>query len=80
MPPRPYRRPVPTDRPTRDEISPGMTVTVVQEQANNPGEPLVGDVRHVITDEHSHPEGIEVELESGVTGRVKAIGGAATEE
>lgn len=51
-----------------------MTVLVVQEQENNPGEPLIGDVRTVITEERTHPEGIEVELESGVVGRVKEIG------
>lgn len=71
---------MPTDRPTRDELAPGMTVTVEQEQANNEGEPIVGDVRRVLTEEHSHPGGIEVELESGVTGRVKAIGEEGVEE
>ena len=59
--------------PTRDEIRRGMTVEVEQEQENNPGEPLIGDVKLVITDEHSHPEGIKVKLESDVTGRVKEI-------
>lgn len=62
-----------TERPTRDEISPGMTVEVVQDQENNPGEPLIGDVREVITKNHSHPAGIQVKLESGVVGRVTAI-------
>jgi uncharacterized repeat protein (TIGR03833 family) len=71
---------VPTDRPTRDEIEPGLTVTVEQEQENNEGEPLVGEVRQVLTEEHSHPGGVQVELESGVTGRVKAIGEEAIEE
>ena len=71
---------MPTDRPTREELSPGMTVTVEQDQENNPGEPIVGDVRQVVTEEHSHPGGIEVELESGVRGRVKAIGEEGVEE
>lgn len=61
------------DLPTRDEIRRGMTVEVQQEQENNPGEPLIGDVRMVLTEEHSHPEGIKVELQSGVVGRVKEI-------
>lgn len=61
------------DLPTRDEITPGMTVEVVQEQDNNAGEPLIGDVRQIITDEHSHPQGILVELEDDVTGRVKTV-------
>lgn len=62
-----------SDLPTRDELTQGMTVLVEQEQENNDGEPLVGDVRHVLTDEHSHPQGIKVKLESDVTGRVKEI-------
>lgn len=61
------------DRPSRDEITPGMTVEIVQEQDNNPGEPLVGDVLKVLTTEHSHPDGIKVKLESGAVGRVKEI-------
>lgn len=62
-----------SDLPTRDDITEGMTVLVEQEQENNPGEPLVGDVRLILTDEHSHPQGIKVELQSDVTGRVKEI-------
>lgn len=64
---------MPVDRPTRDEIVPGTTVEIVQEQENNSGEPIVGDVLKVLTTEHSHPEGIEVKLESGAVGRVKQI-------
>lgn len=61
------------DLPTRDDLRTGMTVEVEQEQENNSSEPLVGDIRMIRTDEHSHPRGIEVELESGVVGRVKSI-------
>ena len=57
-----------------------MTVTVEQTQENDEGEPIVGDVRQIVTGEHSHPGGIEVELESGVRGRVKAIGEEPVEE
>lgn len=71
---------VTADYPTRDEIATGMTVTIVQEAENNPGEPLVGDVRRIITEEHTHPGGILVELESGATGRVQAIGPEGVEE
>ena len=71
---------MPTDRPTREEIAQGMTVTIEQDQENNPGEPLVGDVRQIVTEEHSHPGGIKVELESGATGRVKAIGEEGIED
>ena len=62
-----------TDLPTRDELRRGMTVRVVQEQDNNPGEPLIGDIQTVLSDENSHPEGIKVKLQSDVTGRVKEV-------
>ena len=61
------------DQPNRDDLRRGMTVRVQQEQDNNAGEPLVGDIRVILTDEHSHPQGIKVELESGVVGRVKEV-------
>lgn len=50
-----------------------MTVEIVQEGENNSGEPIVGDVLKVLTTDHSHPEGIEVKLESGAVGRVKQL-------
>lgn len=59
--------------PTRQELRRGMTVRVVQEQDNNDGEPLIGDIRQIITEEQTHPRGIKVELESDVTGRVKEV-------
>ncbi|MFB6141592.1 MAG: DUF2196 domain-containing protein [Halosimplex sp.] len=62
-----------SDLPSRDDLRRGMTVEVVQEQENNDGEPLVGDIKAIVTDERTHPRGIEVTLESGVTGRVKSI-------
>ena len=61
------------ERPTRDELRQGVTVEIVQDQEENPGEPLIGDVHSIITEEHSHPEGIKVRLESGVVGRVQRI-------
>lgn len=62
------------DLPTRRELRPGLTVEVVQEQENNDGEPLIGEIQEVLTDENTHPEGILVRLHSDVTGRVKEIG------
>ncbi len=62
-----------TDLPTREELRRGMTVRVVQEQEENPGEPLIGDVQTILSEENSHPEGIKVRLESDVTGRVKEV-------
>ena len=61
------------DLPTRQELRRGMTVRVVQEQDNNPGEPLIGDVQTIVSDEETHPEGIKVRLQSDVTGRVKEV-------
>lgn len=61
------------ERPTRDDITEGMTVTVVQEQENNEGEPLIGDVRQIVSEDNTQPGGVKVKLESGVVGRVKEI-------
>lgn len=60
------------DLPTREDLRPGMTVEVEQDDAG-PDERLIGEVKLILTDERTHPGGIEVELESGVVGRVKAI-------
>lgn len=62
-----------SDRPTCDQLRQGMTVEIVQDADNNAGEPLVGDIHSILTEKHSHPEGIEVRLESGVVGRVQRI-------
>lgn len=59
--------------PNREDVRPGMTVEIVQDAENNPGEPIIGDVAVVRTEEHSHPDGIEVRLESGAVGRVREI-------
>lgn len=61
------------DLPTRRDLRRGITVTVVQDQANNDGEPLVGEIEEILTDEQTHPDGIRVRLHSGVTGRVQEI-------
>lgn len=61
------------DRPTRDQLRQGVTVEIEQDQEENPGEPLIGDVHSIITEEHSHPEGIKVRLESGAVGRVRRL-------
>lgn len=55
------------NRPDSEELRRGTTVRVVQEADNNPGEPLIGDVRQIIEE---GPQGVLVKLESGVTGRV----------
>lgn len=47
-----------------------MTVRIVQDDPNNDGEPLVGEVGAILTDERTHPSGIEVKLKNGAVGRV----------
>jgi len=58
------------DLPTKNELVPGMTVEVEQEN----GDRLIGEIGAVLSTERTHPEGILVKLESGVRGRVKRIG------
>ena len=60
--------------PDREELRRGMTVRVVQDAENNDGEPLIGDIRTIIDDDDTPAtEGVEVELESDVTGRVHEV-------
>ncbi|WP_123538533.1 DUF2196 domain-containing protein [Halosimplex salinum] len=61
------------DLPSRDGLRPGMAVEVVRDQQTDESEPIVGDVKVIVTDERTHSDGIGVKLESGVTGRVKRI-------
>ncbi|MFH5798665.1 DUF2196 domain-containing protein [Haladaptatus sp. CMAA 1911] len=63
------------DTPTREELRRGMTVEIEQTNAENAdeAEPLRGDIAKVLSEEHSEPGGVKVELESGITGRVKRI-------
>ncbi|WP_459190711.1 DUF2196 domain-containing protein [Halosimplex sp. J119] len=62
-----------SERPSRDDLQRGMTVEVVQDQPNNDSDPIVGDIRTIVTDDRTHPGGIKVKLQSGVTGRVLSI-------
>lgn len=52
-----------------------MTVEIEQTNAENAdeAEPLRGDIATILSDEHTEPGGVKVELESGITGRVKRI-------
>lgn len=63
------------DTPTREELRRGMTVEIEQTNAENAdeAEPLRGDIAEILSEEHSEPGGVKVELESGITGRVKRI-------
>ncbi len=52
-----------------------MTVEIEQTNADNAddADPLVGDVVRFLSDEHTQPGGVKVELESGVTGHVNRV-------
>ncbi|RBI64451.1 hypothetical protein DMJ13_08215 [halophilic archaeon] len=60
------------DQPTREDLRKGMTVEIEQTNADD-ADPLVGDIVRFLSDEHTQPGGVKVELESGVTGRVKRV-------
>ncbi|KZN26444.1 MULTISPECIES: DUF2196 domain-containing protein [unclassified Haladaptatus] len=63
------------DRPTREDLSRGMTVEIEQTNAENAdeAEPLRGEIAKVLSEEHTEPGGVKVQLQSGITGRVKRI-------
>lgn len=57
----------------RENIKPGIRVSVVQKQDQRSGELTEGIVKKVLTNSLSHPHGIKVMLESGIVGRVKEV-------
>ncbi len=63
------------ERPTRDDLIRGMTVEIEQTNAENAdeAEPLRGDIAKILSEERTEPGGVKVQLESGITGRVKRI-------
>lgn len=64
------------DWPTREDLRYGLTVEIDQETTDN-DDLLVGEIEKILTEEHTHPEGIEVKLQNGAVGRVRRI---ATDE
>ena len=60
------------DQPTREDLQKRMTVKIEQTNADNE-DLLVGEIMRFLSDDHTQPGGVEVELESGVTGRVQRI-------
>ena len=63
-----------SDRPTKEDLRPGMTVEIDQEKNSQQNDNLIrGDVLKVLSQEHTEPGGIKVKLESGATGRVQRI-------
>jgi uncharacterized repeat protein (TIGR03833 family) len=57
----------------REDIKPGLCVSVVLKKDQQTGKLTQGIVRNVLTKSSAHPHGIKVRLESGEIGRVKEI-------
>lgn len=61
------------DIPSRDKISIGILVQIVQKQDQRTGKLTEGNVKRILTSSQFHPHGIKVELENGKIGRVQKI-------
>ena len=57
----------------RDQIRPGVRVSIVQKQDQRSGKRTEGIVKNILTRSATHPHGIKVRLENGVVGRVKEV-------
>jgi uncharacterized repeat protein (TIGR03833 family) len=58
---------------TRDKITLGITVQIVQKQDQRSGKLTTGTVKRILTSSNFHPHGIKVELDSGLIGRVQSV-------
>ena len=61
------------DVPSRDKISIGAVVQIVQKQDQRTGNLTEGKVKKILTSSQFHPHGIKVELEGGKIGRVQKV-------
>ena len=59
--------------PSRDKITIGIMVQIVQKQDQRTGKLTDGNVKRILTSSNLHPHGIKVELDSGKIGRVQNI-------
>ena len=59
----------------RQNIRPGLKVTIVLKQDQRTGKETVGIVKDILTNSSFHPHGIKVRLTDGQIGRVKTIVG-----
>ncbi|QMU53562.1 MAG: YwbE family protein [Nitrosopumilus sp.] len=64
---------MPNDIPSRNKISVGAMVQIVQKQDQRTGVLTDGKVRRILTSSNVHPHGIKVELDSGKIGRVQNL-------
>ena len=61
------------DVPSRDKISIGAVVQIVQKQDQRTGNLTEGKVKRILTSSQFHPHGIKVQLENGKIGRIQKI-------
>ena len=61
------------DIPSRDKITIGKIVQIVQKQDQRTGNLTEGTVKRILTSSNFHPHGIKVELDNGKIGRVQNI-------
>jgi uncharacterized repeat protein (TIGR03833 family) len=61
------------DGQTRQNIAPGLRVSIVEKHNQPTGELTEGIVADILTNSPFHPRGIKVRLESGEVGRVQVI-------
>ena len=58
---------------TRDKITPGIVVQIVQKADQRSGKLTQGIVKRILTLSHFHPHGIKVQLEDGTVGRIQNL-------
>jgi uncharacterized repeat protein (TIGR03833 family) len=61
--------------PTRDQLTPGTAVVIIEKQNQPTGIESTGVVKRILSPGFSHPRGIKVMLTDGRVGRVKRIAG-----
>ena len=59
--------------PSRDKISIGIIVQIIQKQDQRMGKLTEGRVKRILTSSQVHPHGIKVELDNGKIGRVQQL-------
>jgi len=62
-----------TNPTNRNNIAPGMRVSIVLKKDQRSGKTTEGTVKELLTNSSFHPHGIKVRLEDGQVGRVKTI-------
>jgi len=61
------------DGQKRENIKPGIEVSIVLKKDQSTGELTDGIVADILTSSPTHPHGIKVRLESGEVGRVQIV-------